>query len=157
LNFFIRESNIIETSEYETYLPYLNKLKSDGNFDINQDGNSDSLDAKLILRYFRGNSGTELIKGLVNKYSKRRVANDIVSFLDNMTGKLNGTNIIDDFKEYQNLERLMKNGKNLDSLKPHATTIGLYDGLSLVGVAKLGKPIKITNNYPINFLVKYDG
>ena len=64
---------------------------------------------------------------------------------------------LSDFQKYKSLDRLMKNGKNLDSLKPHATTIGLYSGLSLVGIAKLGKPIKITDSYPINFLVKYDG
>jgi hypothetical protein len=37
-----------------------------------------------------------------------------------------------------------------------ATTIGLYDGLSLVAVAKLGTPIKITPELPINFVVKMD-
>ena len=157
LNFFIKESDAVDKTEYMNYLPYLNKLKSEGMFDVNQDGVSDSLDAKLILRYFRGNSGTELIKGLVNKYSRRRVANDIMSFLDSMTGKLNGIKVLPDFQKYQSLDRLMKHGKNLDSLKPHVTTIGLYDGLSLVGIAKLGKPIKITDSYPINFLVKYDG
>jgi hypothetical protein len=37
-----------------------------------------------------------------------------------------------------------------------ATAIGLYDGLDLVAVAKLGSPIKITPELPINFVVKMD-
>ena len=41
-------------------------------------------------------------------------------------------------------------------LAPYATTIGLYSGLDLVMIAKLGKPVKIVPNYPINFLVKFD-
>ena len=51
----------------------------------------------------------------------------------------------------------MNDGKNLESLHPYATTIGLYSGLELVAVAKVGKPTKITPSYPINFLIKYDG
>ena len=41
-------------------------------------------------------------------------------------------------------------------LAPYATTIGLYHGAELAMVAKLGRPVKIIPNYPINFLIKYD-
>jgi len=157
LKFFTSESANINQEEYSTHLPYLHELKASGHFDVNEDGYSDSLDAKLIVRYFRGNSGAELIRGLVTKYAKRRVAREIVEFLDTQTGKHNGIKVLHDFEKFTDLRKLIKNGQNLDSLRPHATTIGLYDGLSLVAVAKLGKPIKITDSYPINFLVKYDG
>jgi hypothetical protein len=157
LKFFTSESANINQDEYSGYLPYLRKLKKEGKFDVNKDGYSDSLDAKLIVRYFRGNSGVDLIRGLITKYAERRVASEIVEFLDIQTGKNNGIKVLKDFEKFTDLNKLIKNGKNLDSLRPHATTIGLYDGLSLVAVAKLGKPIKITDSYPINFLVKYDG
>ena len=157
LKFFTSESANINQDEYSVYLPYLRKLKESGAFDVNKDGYSDSLDAKLIVRYFRGNTGVDLIRGLITKYAERRVANEIVEFLDVQTGKNNGIKVLKDFEKFTDLNKLIKNGKNLDSLRPHATTIGLYDGLSLVAVAKLGKPIKITDSYPINFLVKYDG
>jgi hypothetical protein len=157
LKFFVNESSNVNKDEYSLYLPYLRLLKERGHFDINNDGLSDRTDAKLILRYFRGNSGVDLVGGLLTPGSKRRVAVDIIKFLDERTGKFNGVEILKDFESFSDLRKLIKNGKNLDSLKPHATTIGLYDGLSLVGVAKLGRPVKITNSYPINFLVKYDG
>ena len=42
-------------------------------------------------------------------------------------------------------------------LAPYITTIGLYDdGLNMVAVAKLPKPIKSLPDYPINFIVRFD-
>jgi hypothetical protein len=37
-----------------------------------------------------------------------------------------------------------------------ATTIGLYSGLELIAVAKLGNPIKLDGSLPVNFLIKMD-
>ena len=71
--------------------------------------------------------------------------------------KNNGIEIRPDFERYTDLEKIVNDGKNLESQHPYATTIGLYSGLELVAVAKLGKPTKITPSYPINFLIKYDG
>ena len=61
--------------------------------------------------------------------------------------------ILDDFLNYKENDAIDKRGSYL---APYATTIGLYSGLDLVMVAKLGKPVKILPNYPINFLVKFD-
>jgi hypothetical protein len=42
-------------------------------------------------------------------------------------------------------------------LAPYITTIGLYDdGLNMVAVAKLPKPIKSLPDYPVNFIVRFD-
>jgi hypothetical protein len=41
-------------------------------------------------------------------------------------------------------------------LAPYCTTIGLYDGLQLVALGKLGSPIKITPELPINMVLKID-
>jgi hypothetical protein len=89
--------------------------------------------------------------------SKRRIPRDILDFLDGKTGKHNGIQILPEFERYTDLDRLMEHGKTLEAMCPYVTTIGLYSGLELVGVAKLGRPTKITPNYPINFLIKYDG
>jgi hypothetical protein len=41
-------------------------------------------------------------------------------------------------------------------LAPTVTSIGLYNGCDLIAIAKLGSPIKITPDFPINFVVKMD-
>lgn len=156
LMFFEKEADNLPEQEYEKSIPMLNKLKDNGHFDVNDDGTSGSADAKLIIRYFKGNLGQDLIRGLVTKRSKRRVPSDIVDFLDRRTGKNNGVELIKDFEKYTSLERLMRVGKSHDALCPYVTTIGLYSGLELVAVAKLAKPVKVTPSYPINFLIKYD-
>ena len=94
-------------------------------FDMDDDGYTGSADAKLLVRYFRGRTGIELIGGLLNKLSKRRVPKDIVKFLDLRTGKDNGIEILSEFEKYTDLDRVMSAGKNMESLYPYATTIGL--------------------------------
>jgi hypothetical protein len=157
LMFFEREAENVILDDYEKTLPILKNLKDAGHFDIDNDGNSGSADAKLIIRYFKGNEGFDLVRGLLNKKSQRRIPRDIVEFLDEKTGKNNGVQILPDFERYTDLEKLIKDGKTLEAMCPYVTTIGLYSGLDLVGLAKLAKPTKITPNYPINFLIKYDG
>lgn len=157
LMFFERESDNVSVSEYEKVLPILKKLKVDGHFDADDDGVSASADAKLLIRYFKGYRGQDLIRGLINKKSRRRVPHDIAEFFDEKTGKKNGIEILPEFERYTDLDRIMTTGKVNDALCPYATTIGLYNGIELVAIAKLGKPTKITPNYPINFLIKYDG
>ena len=58
-----------------------------------------------------------------------------------------------DFLDYDEND---KNDTTGSYLAPFATTIGLYDNPDLVMTAKLGSPVKIVPNYPINFLIKYD-
>jgi hypothetical protein len=42
-------------------------------------------------------------------------------------------------------------------LAPYITTIGLYDdSMTMVAVAKLGKPIKSLPDFPVNFIVRID-
>ena len=57
------------------------------------------------------------------------------------------------FLDYERLTALDKTGSYL---APYVTTIGLYSGIDLVMTAKLGSPIKITPELPINFVVKMD-
>jgi hypothetical protein len=157
LMFFEREADNLSVGEYNKTLPALKRLKDNGDFDVDGDGISGSADAKLIIRYFKGNIGQDLTRGLINKNSKRRVSRDIVEFLDKRTGKSNGVEVLPEFERFTDLDRLISCGKSMDALHPYVTTIGLYSGLDLIGVAKLAKPTKITPSYPINFLIKYDG
>ena len=60
---------------------------------------------------------------------------------------------MNEFLEYDDKDRDDKRGSYL---APYVTTIGLYDGPDLVMTAKLGSPVKVVPNYPINFLIKYD-
>lgn len=39
---------------------------------------------------------------------------------------------------------------------PYITTVGLYNGLDLVGVAKLGTPIRNEGYFPLNFIIRFD-
>ena len=57
------------------------------------------------------------------------------------------------FLDYEANTLLDKTGS---FLSPMVTTIGLYSGLNLVGIAKLGSPIKIPMELPINFVIKLD-
>jgi hypothetical protein len=76
-----------------------------------------------------------------------------VKFLDEKTGKNLGREILKDFQDFSENDKQDSTGSYL---APYATTIGLYSGLELAMVAKLGKPVKILPNYPINFLIKFD-
>jgi hypothetical protein len=138
---------------YEKIIENLNKLKNNGLLDIDLDGNSNSRDGKLLVRYFLGKTGIGLTRGLIGQDSKRRIPLEIKTFLDDMTGKKNGRKILNCFVDYKKCDSMDKVGSYL---APYATTIGLYSGSHLVAVAKLGKPTKVAPNYPINFLIKYD-
>jgi hypothetical protein len=144
-------------SEYQKIinnLDYLKSLGSDG-LDIDGDGVVSSIDAHLLARYFVGRRGTELTKNLINENSKatRSTSFEIIKYLDEKTGKNYGRKINQDFVDFR--ENTSKDRKG-SYLAPYATTIGLYQGAELAMVAKLGRPVKIIPNYPINFLIKYD-
>tara|TARA_B100001093_G_scaffold215047_1_gene206347 strand:+ start:25076 stop:34474 length:9399 start_codon:yes stop_codon:yes gene_type:complete len=149
-------SDIIENRPtHEKVISNLKQKYENGEFDINGDGKTDEVDANLLLRYFVGRRGTYLTRDLVSKYdnSTRSDANTIIKFLDEKTGKNLGREILKDFQDFSENDKQDSTGSYL---APYATTIGLYSGLELAMVAKLGKPVKILPNYPINFLIKFD-
>lgn len=147
----------LKESEYQKIIKNLDNLKSLGSdgLDIDGDGVVSSIDAHLIARYFIGRRGTELTKNLILEDSKatRTTSFEIIKYLDEKTGKNYGRKIKQDFLNFR--ENSTKDRKG-SYLAPYATTIGLYQGAELAMVAKLGKPVKIIPNYPINFLIKYD-
>ena len=136
-------------------LDHLHSLGKDG-LDIDGDGVVSASDAKLLARYFVGRTGNSLIGGLINPMHnniERNRAYQIIEYLDAKTGKNYGREIMEDFLNYEDLDKEDRTGSYL---APYATTIGLYDGADLVMTAKLGRPVKLIPNYPINFLIKYD-
>ena len=84
----------------------------------------------------------------------RSSANEVKFFLDTQTGKFNGIDTLPEFHNYLESSSFDKTGSYLS---PTVTTIGLYDNeYNLVGCAKLANPTKILQDYPINFLIRWD-
>jgi hypothetical protein len=139
----------------EYILDKLDMLYTNGEFDIDGDGIVSANDARLLVRYFMGRTGSSLTNGLVDGFGSatRFKPSDIENYLNEKTGKNIGRKILKDFIDYKENDQRDTQGSYL---APYATTIGLYSGLDLIMVAKLGKPVKILPNYPINFLIKYD-
>jgi hypothetical protein len=141
--------------DYNRIVAKIKKLHLSGELDIDGDGVTSTNDAKLLMRYFIGRTGEQLTRGLVDGYgdATRFKSVDIIEYLNEKTGKNIGRRIMSDFRDYEEKDKADSLGSYL---APYATTVGLYSGLELVMVAKLGKPIKILPNYPINFLIKFD-
>lgn len=122
-------------------------------FDLNDDNKIDIRDMNIMWKYFsnrltQGNYGT-----YITPSCQRKLFSDIIDYMDGLTQKTAVPHINPHFLTYESSVALDKTGSYL---APMVTTIGLYNGLDLVGIAKLGSPIKITPELPINFVVKMD-
>ena len=123
--------------------------------DINSDGITDDADMQIIWKYFINtltpiNYNFFITSKSVGVRSKFTQASD---YLDEITGKRNVPTILDGFQT-----RWTSGSMNPTSsyMVPYITTVGLYNGLDLVGVAKLGTPIKNEGYFPLNFIVRFD-
>jgi len=159
-------------------------LNIDGNSDeINPlpKGIIDPKDAIILFRYFNNTLTPEILRDLVDDSSTRLYMRDIFAYLDRMTGKSsgglltktqattlknrsgaivppmygtnNGSLIDPNFMNFTESSSLNRTGSYLS---PYITTIGLYNGGTLVAVAKMGKPIKNLIDYPMNIAVRFD-
>jgi hypothetical protein len=88
------------------------------------------------------------------KYIKKKNILPDGTVLDyNITSMHNGT-INGGFGDYEVSSSIDPTGSYL---APYITTIGLYDdSMTMVAVAKLGKPIKSLPDFPVNFIVRID-
>ena len=123
--------------------------------DINSDGITDDADMQIIWKYFINtltsvNYNNFITSKSVGVRSKFTQASD---YLDEITGKRNVPTILDGFQT-----RWTSGSMNPTSsyMVPYITTVGLYNGLDLVGVAKLGSPIKNEGYFPLNFIIRFD-
>lgn len=138
----------------EEYIEKLAQLESGGYLDINGDGVVDAYDANLILRYYNRIRTNKLVEGNITVGSTRTTADDVRNLLDIYTG-INQDKVIHPY--FYNYLASSSYDKTGSYLSTYVTTIGLYDDdYNMVGVAKLGTPLKILQDYPINFIVSWD-
>jgi hypothetical protein len=121
--------------------------------DVNQDNRIDDRDLSIMWKYFSNRLTQKNYSTYITPSCQRRLFSDIIDYMDELTQKNARPQILSHFADY---ERLAANDKTGSYLAPYVTTIGLYDGLDLVAVAKLGTPIKVAPELPINFVVKMD-
>lgn len=121
--------------------------------DINSDNKVNSDDMNILWKYFSRRLTDNNYAGWVNINSHRTAVNSAIEYLDNLSKREELPQIHSEFFNYDTLSAADKTGS---FLAPMVTTIGLYDGLDLVAVAKLGSPIKLPKTLPTNFVVKMD-
>lgn len=122
-------------------------------FDFNQDSKVDLNDMNIFWKYSTNRLNQLNYQSYITPNSKRRLFSDIVDHLNVTTQRIAAPQIRPEFLTFNEQSRVDKTGSYM---APYVTTIGLYNGLDLVAVAKLGSPIKLTGDYPVNFLVKLD-
>lgn len=123
------------------------------NFDVNGDGIVSVQDGTSIWKYFIQELTINNYQDYINPRSKRTNYNDIISFLNEKTGKFNKNYIRPSFFEYNYSSSIDPTGSYLST---YITIVGLYSGADLVAIAKLAQPIKNTGEIPINIVVKWD-
>ena len=121
--------------------------------DLNQDGRIDIPDMYIMWKYFSHRLTQDNYALYITPTCVRRLFSDVTDYLNGLTGKYNAPMISSDFLDYERLTAMDNTGSYL---APMATYIGIYDGLQLIALGKLGTPIKITPELPINFVVKMD-
>ena len=121
--------------------------------DLNQDNRIDIRDMNIIWKYFTRRLTQQNYAIYITPSCHRKLFSDVIDCLDSVSQR-NAKPLINPlFLDYDRLASIDKTGS---FLAPMVTTIGLYSGLDLVSVAKLGSPIKITPELPYNFIVKMD-
>ena len=121
--------------------------------DLNQDNKIDERDLSILWKYFTNRLTQENYGQLITPSCQRKLFSDIIDHLNFLSQKHALPQIKSQFLDYEQYATYDKTGSYA---VPMATTIGLFDGLDLVSVAKLGSPIRITPELPINFVVKMD-
>jgi len=123
------------------------------NFDIDGNNKVNLNDMYILWKYFNNNlNQTELFK-YVEPKSSRKTLQQIISYIEQKTGKFGGKSIKQEFFGFNYSSSIDPTGSYL---APYITTVGLYSGGDLVAVAKLGMPIKNSGELPLNILVKWD-
>lgn len=121
--------------------------------DFNQDNKIDIRDMNILWKYFTRRLTQANYATFITPASQLKLFSDIVDHMDFLSQRNAIPQINPQFLTY---EQSVATDKTGSFLAPVVTTIALYDGLDIVAVAKLGNPIKITPELPINFVVKMD-
>jgi hypothetical protein len=129
-----------------------NNLVDTGLLDIDGNGVIDMRDGAMLTQYYTDTLTPQSLLTLIDGKSTRHYVADIEKYISQFTGD-NVFNVDPMFFGYQASSSFDPTGSYL---APYVTTIGLYDNNELVGVAKLGRPIKNLIDWPINFIVRFD-
>jgi hypothetical protein len=121
--------------------------------DFNQDNRININDMNILWKYFINRLNQKNYDTYITPNSQRKFLSDILDFINERTMKGIPPRINPNFLDYGRLSQADPTGSYL---APYVTSIGLYQGTELVAVAKLGSPIKITPDFPMNFIVKMD-
>lgn len=121
--------------------------------DFNEDNKIDGNDMNILWKYFIHRLTQKNYETYVTPNSQKKYLSDIINYLDNRTMRGQPPQINTNFADYETLSKADPTGSYL---APYVTSVGLYSGTELVAVAKLGSPIKITPDFPINIVVKMD-
>lgn len=121
--------------------------------DVNEDNRIDINDMLIMWKYFINRLTQKNYETYITPSSKKKFLSQVLDFLNQKAMKGVAPAINPNFFDYARLSQANPTGSYL---APYVTTIGLYDGADLVAVAKLGSPIKITPDFPMNFIVKMD-
>jgi len=121
--------------------------------DFNEDNKIDVRDMNIMWKYFSNRLTQGNYSTYITPSSNRKLFSDVMDYLNVQSKKTAIPYIKSMFLDYEAQAAVDKTGS---FATPYVTTIGLYSGLDLIGVAKLGSPIKITPELPMNFVVKMD-
>lgn len=121
--------------------------------DFNDDNKINYNDMNILWKYFIYRLTQKNYESYITPSSKKKYLSDILDYMNGKTQRGQAPEISQDFLDYLTLSKQDPTGSYL---APTVTSIGLYDGCDLVAIAKLGSPIKITPDFPINFVVKMD-
>ena len=122
--------------------------------DLNQDNRIDVRDMNIMWKYFSNRLTQANYATYITPACNRRLFSDVMDYMNGLSQKFAPPTIASGFLDYERLTTFDKTGS---FLSPMATSIGLYDNnLELVALAKLGTPIKVTPELPINFVIKLD-
>ena len=121
--------------------------------DFNNDNKIDNLDMNILWKYFIYRLTKKNYETWITPSSKNKYLSSILDYLNSKTLRTAPPLINPTFTQYHVSSTADPTGSYL---APTVTSVGLYDGCDLVAIAKLGSPIKITPDFPINFVVKMD-
>jgi hypothetical protein len=107
----------------------------------------------IMWKYFSKRLNQKNYDNFITPLSKRRLYSDVADFMDMKSGRGAIPYIKPHFLNY---ESNVKNDPTGSYLAPFVTTIGLYNGLDIVGISKLANPIKLVPDFPYTFVVKMD-
>ena len=121
--------------------------------DFNEDNKINHNDMSILWKYFIYRLTQKNYETWITPSSRKKFLSDILDYLNQKTMRGYAPTIGQNFLDYARLSKLDPTGSYL---APTVTSVGLYSGCDLVAIAKLGSPIKITPDFPINFVIKMD-